>query len=149
MNAILEDTSRTRNHFKSRLRYHIIFSTKFRKKILTAIEQEVYDAFRLSIDKDKFDILNMKIDKDHIHLYIEAKPVISPGDIIHRLKQVTTYYLYKWKYDYLRTYYCGKKKHIWTHGYYIASIGLVSEATVWNYIDNQGNDKKNPICIQP
>lgn len=75
------------------LRYHIIFSTKFRKKILTLIEQEVYDAFKLSIDKDKFNILNMKIDKDYIHLYIEAKPVISPGEIIHRLKQITTYYL--------------------------------------------------------
>ena len=86
MNPILEDTSRTGNHFKSILRYHVIFSTKFRKKILTSIEQEVYDVFRLSVDKDKFDILNMKIDMDHIHLYVKAKPVINPGDIIHRLK---------------------------------------------------------------
>ena len=149
MNTILECERLTRNHFISMLRYHIIFSTKFRKKILTLIEQEVYDAFKLSIDKDKFNILNMKIDKDHIHLYIEAKPVISPGEIIHRLKQITTYYLYKWEYNYLRKYYWGKKKHIWTHGYYIASVGLVYENTVWNYIDNKGKDKKNPIHTQP
>ena len=68
MNTILECERLTRNHFISMLRYHIIFSTKFRKKILITIEQEVYDTFKLSIDKDKFNILNMKIDKDHIHL---------------------------------------------------------------------------------
>lgn len=57
----------------------------------------------------------MKIDKDHIYLYIEAKPIINPGEIIHLLKQITTYYLYKWEYNYLRKHYWGKKKHIWTH----------------------------------
>lgn len=56
MNTILECKRLTRNHFISMLRYHIIFSTKFRKKILTLIEQEVYDAFKLNIDKDKFNV---------------------------------------------------------------------------------------------
>lgn len=140
MNTILECERLTRNHFILMLRYHIIFSTKFRKKILTLIEQEVYDKFR-SIDKDKFNILNMKIDKNNIHLYIEAKPIISSEEIIHRL--------YKWEYNYLRKYYWGKKKHVWTHGYYIASVGLVSENTVWNYINNQRKNKKNPIHTQP
>ena len=64
------------------------------------------------------------------------------------LKQITTYYLYKWEYNYLRKYYWGKKKHIWTHGYYIASVGLIYKNTVWNYIDNKGEDKKNPIHTQ-
>lgn len=80
MNNILEYERLTRNHFVSRLRYYIIFSTKFRKKILSyrVIKQKVYDVFILIIDKDKFNILNMKIDKDYIHLYIKAKPIISP-----------------------------------------------------------------------
>lgn len=30
----------------------------------------------------------MKIDKDNIYLYIEAKPIISPGEIIHRLNKL-------------------------------------------------------------
>lgn len=138
MNNFLEDTSRTRNHFKHRIRYHIIFSTKFRKKILTDIEDIVYESFRLSEQVDKFKILNMKIDKDHIHLFISSNPTISPDYIIHRMKQFTTYYLYKHKYDYLRTFYCGKKKHIWTHGYFCSTVGQVSEQTVWDYIENQG-----------
>lgn len=72
MNNILEYERLTRNHFYQGLIYHIIFSTKFKNKILTVIEQEVYNTFILSIDKDKFNILNMKIDKDHIYSYIEA-----------------------------------------------------------------------------
>ena len=41
-----EDNSRTRNHYRGELNYHIIFSTKFRRKCLSEIEQELYDAFR-------------------------------------------------------------------------------------------------------
>ena len=31
-----------------------------------------------------------------------------------------------------------KKRLLWTHGYFVSTIGKVSEKIVFNYIENQG-----------
>lgn len=135
-----EDNTRTRNHYKGELNYHIIFSTKFRRKCLSQIEQELYDAFRYCESKSHFSIKIMRQDKDHIHLLINIKPIYSLGQTINRMKQMTTSYLYrnektrKW----LRNFYYAKRLVIWTNGYFASTVGQVSEDIVWNYIENQG-----------
>lgn len=138
----LEDTTRTRNHFISRIYYHIIFSVKSRKKILGPIEESVYCAFRAT-ENDSFKIKTLKCDLDHIHLLIEAVPTVSVGDIIHRMKQYTTWYLYKNHYQYLRQFFWGKKRLIWTNGYFCSTVGDVSKDTVLEYIENQGSTSEH------
>ena len=137
---LLEDNSRTRNHYKGRLVYHIIFSTKFRRKCLIGIENIIYDAFRYCEEKSHFKIKNMKCDKDHIHLLIEIKPTFSLGQTINRMKQMTTSYLYHndKSYTMLRNFYWSKRLTVWTHGYFASTIGDVSEKIVFEYIENQG-----------
>lgn len=135
-----EDNSRTRNHYKGRLVYHIIFSTKFRRKCLVGIEDIIYDAFRYCEEKSHFKIKNMKCDKDHIHLLIQIPPTYSLCQTINRMKQVTTSYLYHndKSHSMLRNFYWAKKLTIWTHGYFASTIGDVSEKIVFDYIENQG-----------
>ena len=140
--AMLEDNSRTRNHFKARLRYHMIFSTKYRRKCLDQIRDDVFDAFRYCESKSHFTILNMNLDKDHIHLLIEIPPTYSVGQTVSRLKEMTTNYLYREQDAWLRKFFFNKKhRYLWTHGYFVSSVGAVSEKTVWDYINNQGKIK--------
>ena len=73
-NNMFEDTTRTRNHYIARLNYHIIFSTKFRRKCLCGIEDILYDAFKYCESKSHFKIKTMKCDKDHIHLLVKINP---------------------------------------------------------------------------
>ena len=135
-----EDNSRTRNHYKGELNYHIIFSTKFRRKCLSQIEQELYDAFRYCESKSHFIIKTMKQDNDHIHLLVNIKPTYSLGQTINRMKQMTTSYLYRndRTRSWLRNFYWAKKLTIWTHGYFASTVGQVSEDIVFQYIENQG-----------
>ena len=135
-----EDNSRTRNHYKGELNYHIIFSTKFRRKCLSQIEQELYEAFRYCESKSHFTIKTMKQDNDHIHLLVNIKPTYSLGQTINRMKQMTTSYLYRndKTRSWLRNFYWAKKLTIWTHGYFASTIGQVSEDIVFKYIKNQG-----------
>lgn len=129
------------SHSKCRLRYHIIFSTKYRNKCLEPIKDKVIDAFRYCESRSDFSILNLNTDKDHIHLYVEIPPTLSVGQVVNRMKAITTNYLWD-KFDYyLKDYYWKKKRMLWTHGYYASSIGNVSESVVWNYINNQGKPK--------
>lgn len=131
------------NHVKFIIKYHIIFSTKYRKKLLLPLLEDLKLSFKraekLSYDKWKIEIVEVDKDKsDHIHFLISSTPQVSPSEIIHKLKQISTYDLWhsKW-YSYLRKYYF-KQHHLWTRGYFCSSIGEVSTKTIMAYIEKQG-----------
>ena len=83
------------SHCKHHIRYHIIFVTKYRKKCLDEIKQDVFDAFRYVEDKSHIKIYNMNLDANHIHLLLSFPPDYSLSQTVNRLKQMTTNYLYR------------------------------------------------------
>ena len=68
---------KTYGHAKTNLKYHIIFSTRYRRKCLTDIRDNVLSSFRYTESISDFNILKMELDKDHIHFLIEIKPTLS------------------------------------------------------------------------
>ena len=129
---------KTFGHAKTKLRYHLIFSTKFRRKCLDQIHDDVISSFKYSESKSNFKILVMELDKDHIHMLVEIKPKYSIEQVVSRIKQLTTNYLWKKQGEHLRKYYWKQHHILWTHGYFCSTIGDVSESTLKQYIENQG-----------
>ena len=105
---------------------------------MNGIHDSVLEAFQYADKKSNFSILAMELDKDHIHILIEFKPRYSIEQVISRLKQLTTNYLWKKHSDYLKKFYWKQKHILWTRGYFASTIGEVSEKTLRNYIENQG-----------
>lgn len=128
---------RTYGHAKTNLKYHVIFSTRYRRKCLTEIHDKVIDAFRYVENISDFQILKMELDKDHIHFLLEFKPSLSIESVVRRMKQISTNYIYRCCFTYLKQYYW-KKNELWTHGYFVSTIGEVSQKTLEHYIENQG-----------
>lgn len=130
------------NHEKFKMRYHIIFSTKYRKELLFPIMEDVKNSMRRAeAMQNKWSIETMEIDKknpDHIHLLIKATPTCQISDIIHRLKQISTYDMWQKHHGYLSKFYWSGKHYLWTRGYFCSTIGEVSENTLKNYIEKQG-----------
>ena len=126
------------HHSKFRLRYHVIFSTKYRKKCLEDIKNEVYEIFEDISRRCRFSIECIAIDKDHAHFIIKGSPSISIGSIIRRMKQMSTIEIWEKHESHLKKYYWGNKKKIWTNGYFCSTIGEVSEEIVKEYIEKQG-----------
>ena len=79
----------------------------------------------------------MNIDKDHIHLLIEIHPKYSISQTVERMKQMTLNHVYRECNDYMRQFYRTKKRRLWTSGYFVSTVGKVSEDIVFNYINNQ------------
>ena len=79
----------------------------------------------------------MEIDKDHIHFLLEIKPNESISNVVKYLKQFSTYYIWKNKFDYMSKFYW-KYHYLWTRGYFISTIGECSEDKIKEYIKNQG-----------
>src|SRR5574344_2330508 len=84
------------NHAKYIIRYHIILVTKYRRKLIkTSIADLIKkSAKRAAHMSNNFEIEVMEVDPsycDHIHFLVKASPAIAPYEIVHKLKQITTY----------------------------------------------------------
>ena len=117
---------------------HIILVTKYRKKLFFGnfrnnIKQYIYD----TCVKYHWYIKRMETDKNHIHILLQYNPTDSIAEIISTLKQHTTYAAWKYHRNMLKQQYW-KHQILWSDGYFAASIGQVSQATIERYIESQG-----------
>ena len=129
---------RSRNRHKYLLQYHLIFVCKYRKKLFTKEISDDVKQFSYEIcQKHNVIIHEMETDKDHIHYMIETEPTISISDLVRTMKSYITYHIWKLHKNHL-------SKHFWeentffTDGYFVCSIGNVSEKQFRKYIENQG-----------
>lgn len=126
------------NHEKYRMCYHLIFSTKYRLRLLNPIKDDLFASFRRAEAMQKlWHIRVLEADLDHVHFLIEATPAVRIADIVHSLKQCSTYDMWRTHHDYLIRFYW-REHALWTRGYFCATIGEVSEQRLMEYIENQG-----------
>ena len=117
--------------------YHIILTVKYRKKIIDQYDADIKEIIEQLSKQSNFDVEKIESDKDHIHILVSTRPDISPSHLIKKIKQLTTYELWKKYSDHLQKEFC--KKHVfWTRSYFVASIGSVSKEVIEKYIENQG-----------
>ena len=128
---------KSKNHSKFILTYHIIFTCKYRKKLLIKYGEDVKQIMYDISKKYDFDIKEMEVDKDHIHMMISSAPKISPLQIVRMLKQQSTIQMWRRYASELKKQYW-KENTFWTDGYFCSTIGEVSSKTLKHYIQNQG-----------
>lgn len=127
------------NHSKYLLQYLLILVCKYRKRLLSG-NNISSDIKRLSADicsRHNVVIRYMETDKDHIHYMIETEPTVRLSDFVRTLKSYTTFHIWKKYSNYLSKCFW-KEKTFWTDGYFVCSVGNVSEETLRRYIENQG-----------
>jgi putative transposase len=91
-------------------------------------------------NKYEWEIETMEIDPDmpdHFHCLVRSLPSIAPYEIVHNLKQYSTYCLWKTQESYLKKLYW-KDHYLWTRGYFCATCGNASADKIREYIENQG-----------
>ena len=128
---------KSKNHSKFILTYHIIFTCKYRKKLLIRYGEDVKQIMYDICKRYDFYIKEMEVDKDHIHMMISSVPKISPLQIVRVLKQQSTIQMWRRYTSELKKQYW-KENTFWTDGYFCSTIGEVSSKTLKHYIQNQG-----------
>ena len=126
----------SKNHSKFIIKYHIILVCKYSKQILVgAVEYDMKKIMRHISEMSDFDIEVMETDKDHLHMMVRSEPKLSPLQIVRRLKQMSISAVWKKYRDFLRHNFY-KEQTFWTDGYFVSSIGNVSQETIKKYIEN-------------
>lgn len=120
------------------LQYHLIFVVKYRKQFLVNGLDDFVKNKCLEISKSyDFEICYLETDKDHIHFMIQTTPQVSIDQIVRVLKQQTTFAIWK-KFPNLKQFFW-KEKTFWSDGYFVTTIGQVSQETLKKYIEEQGS----------
>ena len=113
--------------------YHVIFTTKYRRKVLSDIMVE--EIKRLIFDKQteyNYHILEMEVMPDHVHLLIEIHPKDSVRKVISKIKRFLSHEL-RAKHPELNR----KLPTLWTRAMFVSTVGSVSLETVKKYIELQ------------
>jgi len=78
------------------IKLHIVLATKYRKKILKDdIDSDIKKIICEVAQTMEFGIDTMESDRDHIHILVDIPPKLSPFQVVHQLKQITTFKIYK------------------------------------------------------
>lgn len=102
-----------------------------------SISSEIKRLSNEILQKHGCSIKYMEVDKDHIHYLIETSPTIRLSDMVMLLKSYTTYHIWR-QFSFQISQQLWKERTFWTDGYFISSIGQVSEMTLKTYIETQG-----------
>ena len=115
--------------------YHVIWTTKYRRKVLDDnIQNRLKHLILEKQDDYEYEIIEMEIMYDHIHLLIDINPQIGINKTIGFIKGYTSKILRN-EFKSLRT----RIPTLWTRSKFISTVGSVSLEVVKKYIEEQKN----------
>lgn len=136
---------RSNNSCVYKLQYHLVLTTKYRKKIISnEIKNDLINKFNELLDTWDCKPLEINTDQDHIHLLFEAHPSLQLSVLINNLKTVTSRYIRKNYSAYLDQFYWGTDS-FWNKSYCLLSTGGATIDVIKNYIQNQDHKSNSSI----
>ncbi len=121
-------------HTKWLCKYHIVFSPKYRRKVIfTRIRSSIGEILRDLCKYKGVEIIEGHLMPDHVHILVSIPPKISVSSFMGYLKGKSALMIFD-KHANLK-YKFGNRK-FWSEGYYVSTVGL-NEATIRKYIREQ------------
>ncbi|WP_455044714.1 IS200/IS605 family transposase [Lancefieldella rimae] len=123
-------------HTKWLCKYHIVFTPKYRRKVIyDKYREDLREILKMLCDRKGVEILEGHLMPDHIHMLVSIPPKISVSSFMGYLKGKSSLLMFdrhaNLKYKY------GNRK-FWAEGYYVSTVGL-NEVTIRKYIREQEN----------
>ncbi|HSX42180.1 MAG TPA: IS200/IS605 family transposase [Candidatus Saccharimonadales bacterium] len=131
---------RRQSHAVFYTRYHLVFSTRFRRKILKSGLGEYMKVLMRAIHRrsPEIQIFEVNTDLDHIHLLVSIPPRMAVSEAVRILKSNTARMMVK-KFPFLKEVYFDREAGIWSTGYFVSTVG-VNEQQIRRYIEHQGKE---------
>jgi putative transposase len=116
--------------------YHIVWSTKYRRKVLTEeITEYLRELFQEIATAKEFEVVIIEVgEMDHVHVFASAHPKVCPSYIVKMLKGISGRLLFL-KYPEIKTKLWNGR--LWNSSFYIETIGSISEEAIKKYIEKQ------------
>ena len=138
---ILANVSSSLAHTKWLCKYHVVFTPKYRRKVIyNEIRKDIGEYLHTLCKYKGIEIIEGHLMPDHVHMLISIPPKYAVSDIMGYLKGKSALMIFD-KHANLK--YKFGNRHFWAEGYYVSTVGL-NEATVQKYIQEQ---EKHDIAL--
>ena len=121
-------------HTKWMCKYHIVFTPKYRRKIIyNQIRKDRGEIMHELCKYKGVEIIEGHMMPDHVHMLLSIPPKYSVSSVMGYLKGKSALMIFerhanlKYKYG---------NRHFWCEGYYVSTVGL-NEETIKKYIAEQ------------
>ena len=127
------------SHTKWKCQYHIVFIPKYRKKQLYGrLKEDVREIISTLCKYKDVEIVEGAVCPDHVHICVSIPPKLSVSSFMGYLKGKSTLMIYdrhpelqsKWS------------KALWARGYYVATVGNITETAIKKYIQEQSEESR-------
>ena len=124
---------------KWKCQYHIVFIPKYRKKQLYGrLKEDVREIISTLCKYKDVEIVEGAVCPDHVHICVSIPPKLSVSSFMGYLKGKSTLMIYdrhpelqsKWS------------KAFWARGYYVATVGNITETAIKKYIQEQSEESR-------
>ena len=124
-----------KRHSVSKLVVHLVFTTKYRRKLFDAIMiGQLREAFESACVKLECDLLEMNGEADHVHLLIAFPPKLAVSIMVNNLKSVSSRML-RLQNSHLERQ--SKNAALWSRSYFACTAGGATLDTLKTYIESQ------------
>jgi len=132
---------RTGAHAVYDIKYHLIWITKYRYRVLRGrVAERARDLIRQICQSRDIVIVRGAVSPDHIHLLVSAPPNLSPAKLVQYIKGRSSRRLQD-EFEEVRKRYWGQ--HLWARGYWVVSSGNVTDDVIAQYIKLQGAEPED------
>jgi len=127
------------SHTRWKCQYHIVFIPKYRKKVMYGqVKADIREIIKVLCNYKKVEIIEGAICSDHVHLYVSIPPKLCISDFMGYLKGKSALMIHdkhpemanKWN------------REFWARGYYVATVGNITEEAMKRYIQEQQEESK-------
>lgn len=132
---------RTSSHTLFHHRYHIVWITKYRHKVLRG---EMRECIRRTIRQvcSEMDVVIVKgcLANDHIHMFVDIPPRLSVSKFVQMAKGRSSRKVQQ-AFPQIRKRYWGQ--HFWCRGYFCTTSGNITNTAILQYLEDHDKKGKN------
>jgi putative transposase len=123
-------------HSTTKLVAHFIFTTRYRRKLLTSkVLEDLGVIFTDICEKRACKLLEFNGEADHVHLLVQYPPSLSISDMVNVFKAISSRRI---RQDHEELTVQAKKGVLWSRAYFACSAGGATIEVLKRYIENQG-----------
>jgi putative transposase len=135
----MSDKYWTGAHTKHRLKYHLVWIPKYRKRVLRGkIAKTIREMFYECAQIHTWTIEELNIRLDHVHMLVQISPDISLSKVLQYFKGGSSKIIRK-EYPELEEFLWGDS--FWADGYFAETVGQTQEEIIKKYIREQKNSR--------
>jgi putative transposase len=122
-------------HTKHRLRYHVVWIPKYRRRVLTgSLAKRLEELLLQACEVNRWELHELSVMVDHVHLLLQFSPKDSLSEVVQRLKGGSSRVL-KSEFPELEEFLWGES--FWAEGFFAETVGQQQEWVIRRYIREQ------------